>query len=49
MEVILKEDVPKLGSRGEVVKVARDTGGIFCFPRSWRFRPLRPTRLSSSR
>jgi len=40
MEVILKEDVPKLGSRGEVVKVAEGYGGIFCFPRSWRFRPL---------
>jgi len=40
MEVILKEDVPKLGTRGEVVKVARDTGGIFCCPRNWRLSHL---------
>jgi large subunit ribosomal protein L9 len=29
MEVILKEDVPKLGNRGEVVKVAEGYGAEF--------------------
>jgi large subunit ribosomal protein L9 len=33
MEVILKEDVPKLGSRGEVVKVAEGYGRNFLLPR----------------
>ena len=32
MEVILKEDVNKLGQRGDVVKVADGTGVIFCYP-----------------
>jgi large subunit ribosomal protein L9 len=33
MEVILKEDVTKLGSRGEVVKVAEGYGRNFLLPR----------------
>jgi len=33
MEVILKEDVPKLGSRGDVVKVAEGFGRNYLLPR----------------
>lgn len=33
MEVILKEDVPKLGHRGDVVKVAEGYGRNFLLPR----------------
>ena len=33
MEIILKEDVPKLGSRGDVVKVADGYGRNFLLPR----------------
>jgi large subunit ribosomal protein L9 len=33
MEVILKEDVPKLGARGEVVKVAEGYGRNFLLPK----------------
>jgi len=33
MEVILKEDVPKLGSRGDVVRVAEGYGRNFLLPR----------------
>lgn len=33
MEVILKEDVPKLGNRGDVVKVAEGFGRNFLLPR----------------
>ena len=33
MEVILKEDVPKLGSRGDVVKVADGFGRNYLLPR----------------
>jgi len=33
MEVILKEDVNKLGSRGDVVKVAEGYGRNFLLPR----------------
>src|SRR6202048_3745017 len=33
MEVILKEDVSKLGSRGDVVKVAEGYGRNFLLPR----------------
>src|SRR5882672_4302404 len=33
MEVILKEDVTKLGSRGDVVKVAEGYGRNFLLPR----------------
>ena len=32
MEVILKEDVPKLGSRGDVVKVAEGFGRNYLLP-----------------
>jgi large subunit ribosomal protein L9 len=33
MEVILKEDVPKLGNRGEVVKVAEGFGRNYLLPK----------------
>jgi large subunit ribosomal protein L9 len=33
MEIILKEDVPKLGSRGDVVKVADGYGRNYLLPR----------------
>ena len=33
MEVILKEDVPKLGSRGDVVRVAEGYGRNFLLPK----------------
>ena len=33
MEVILKEDVPKLGNRGDVLKVAEGYGRNFLLPR----------------
>src|SRR3954451_19625068 len=33
MEVILKEDVPKLGTRGDVVKVAEGYGRNFLLPK----------------
>src|SRR5438067_6817634 len=33
MEVILKEDVPKLGSRGDLVKVAEGFGRNYLLPR----------------
>lgn len=33
MEVILKEDVPKLGARGDVVKVAEGYGRNFLLPK----------------
>src|SRR5713101_6203579 len=33
MEVILKEDVPKLGHRGEVVRVAEGYGRNYLLPR----------------
>ena len=50
MEVILKEDVPKLGNRGEVVKVAEGYGRNFLLPQeAWRLRPPSPIRPSSSR
>ncbi len=44
MEVILKEDVPKLGNRGEVVKVAEGYGRNFLCRRSWPLKPPSPTR-----
>ena len=40
MEVILKEDVPKLGSRGDVVKVAEGFGRNHLLPR--RLAVVRP-------
>ena len=46
MEVILKEDVPKLGSRGDVVKVAEGYGRNFCCRTS---SPLRPRGQQESR
>src|SRR5215813_9539261 len=33
MEVILKEDVPKLGNRGDVIKVAEGYGRNYLLPR----------------
>ena len=45
MEVILREDVDKLGRRGEVVKVAEGYGRNFLLPRGLGHgRSTRPTR-----
>jgi len=44
MEVILKEDVPKLGSRGEVVKVAEGYGRNFLLPRKLAIEATRSNR-----
>ena len=49
MEVILREDIEKLGARGQVVKVAAATPAISCCPSGWPWRPPNPTRRSSSR
>jgi large subunit ribosomal protein L9 len=38
MEVILKEDVPKLGNRGEVVKVAEGYGRNYLLPKKLAIR-----------
>jgi large subunit ribosomal protein L9 len=38
MEVILKEDVPKLGSRGDIVKVAEGYGRNYLLPRKLAIR-----------
>ncbi len=38
MEVILKEDVPKLGSRGDVVKVAEGYGRNYLLPHKLAIR-----------
>lgn len=38
MEVILKEDVPKLGQRGEVVKVAEGYGRNYLLPKKLAIR-----------
>jgi large subunit ribosomal protein L9 len=38
MEVILKEDVPKLGNRGDVVKVAEGYGRNYLLPRKLAIR-----------
>ena len=38
MEVILKEDVPKLGNRGEVVRVAEGYGRNYLLPRKLAIR-----------
>ncbi|HYY70106.1 MAG TPA: 50S ribosomal protein L9 [Terriglobales bacterium] len=44
MEVILKEDVPKLGSRGDVVKVADGYGRNFLLPRKLAIEATRSNR-----
>jgi large subunit ribosomal protein L9 len=44
MEVILKEDVPKLGSRGEVVKVADGYGRNYLLPRKLALEATRANR-----
>jgi len=44
MEVILKEDVPKLGSRGDVVKVAEGYGRNFLLPRKLAIEATRSNR-----
>ena len=49
MEVILKEDVPKLGSRGDVVKVAEGYRPQFPAAAQARHRGQAATRPSSSR
>ena len=49
MEVILKEDVNKLGHRGDVVKVADGYGRNYLLPGKLAMEATPPTRLSSSR
>lgn len=44
MEVILKEDVAKLGSRGDVVKVADGYGRNFLLPRKLAIEATRSNR-----
>jgi len=44
MEVILKEDVPKLGSRGDVVKVAEGYGRNYLLPRKLAIEATRANR-----
>lgn len=44
MEVILKEDVPKLGSRGDVVKVANGYGRNYLLPRKLAIEATRGNR-----
>ena len=44
MEVILKEDVPKLGSRGDVVKVAEGYGRNYLLPRKLAMEATRSNR-----
>lgn len=44
MEVILKEDVAKLGSRGDVVKVAKGYGRNFLLPRKLAIEATRANR-----
>jgi large subunit ribosomal protein L9 len=44
MEVILKEDVPKLGARGDVVKVADGYGRNFLLPRKLAIEATRSNR-----
>ena len=49
MEVILKEDVAKLGSRGDVVKVAEGYGRNFLLPKKLAIEATPPIAPSSSR
>jgi large subunit ribosomal protein L9 len=44
MEVSLKEDVPKLGARGDVVKVAEGYGRNFLLPRKLAIEATRSNR-----
>ncbi len=44
MEVILKEDVAKLGGRGEVVNVAEGYGRNYLLPKSSPWKRPRRTR-----
>ena len=44
MEVILKEDVPTLGARGDVVKVAEGYGRNFLLPRKLAIEATRGNR-----
>jgi large subunit ribosomal protein L9 len=44
MEVILKEDIPKLGLRGDVVKVADGYGRNFLLPRKLAIEATRSNR-----
>lgn len=44
MEVILKEDVPKLGSRGDVVNVADGYGRNYLLPRKLAIEATRQNR-----
>lgn len=47
MKVILKEDVKKLGSRGDIVNVSDGYARNYLFPGAW---PRKPTKgISSSK
>ena len=49
MEVILREDIEKLGNRGEVVKVAPGYARNFLLPKRLAVAATSRTRRSSSR
>ena len=49
MEVILREDIEELGSRGEVVKVAPGYARNYLLPKRLAVRRPNPTRRSWSR
>ncbi len=49
MEVILREDIDKLGSRGQVVSVAAGYARNFLLPRKLAVPAPKPTARSSSR
>ena len=49
MEVILREDIEKLGSRGQVVKVAAGYARNFLLPKRLAVAATEANRRSSSR
>ena len=49
MEVILKEDVAKLGARGEVVTVAEGYGRNYLLPKKLAVKQARTTTLLPAR
>jgi len=49
MEVILKEDIEKLGHRGDVVKVADGYGRNFLLPRKLAIEATKANRTKGSK
>ena len=49
MEIILREDIDKLGARGHVVKVAAGYARNFLLPKRLAWQPRIPTARSSNR